>query len=485
MRIVIIDDEVGTRESIKVLGGFRDNPEVEIFESQNGFEGYKMIEDVKPDLIFLDMNMPIMDGADLLNMLDENECNAKVIVVSGYTDFRYTKAAIVKKYVVDYIQKPIDEKQIKTAIQKVAGNWNMGTAKERAPIVEKGQVFGIFIEDFAEILKKNFNNSLDLLKFFLIQQVEHQISQVELFDTGNSNYKFAFCFRCGTFLPELQVLLERILLSLEKRHGIKGYAVYEEEIEKADVKKRCTEICEYINYVNLNGKTKVYKRKNLKKPPAVHTEVKAWVTDVVSCIQHHNESGFAKNLNEMFGELLQKESFTIYELKIFMSAFLYDVGKRLNIKEVYSQEIISKKMEELYAAGNMVTIDFGKRWIGDYYEKICVMLETENNRIPEKMRQMVFYLEENYKSKITQMDMAERFYFNASTISRMFVKYMGVNFSEYLNTIRLEKAKDLLKTTERTVSDVAQEVGFESLSYFSKQFKRKYGMNPQEYKKDF
>lgn len=65
-----------------------------------------------------------------------------------------------------------------------------------------------------------------------------------------------------------------------------------------------------------------------------------------------------------------------------------------------------------------------------------------------------------------------------------FVKYLGINYIEYVNTLRLEKAKEMLGNSKMNVSEVAERTGFESLSYFSKQFKKKYGVSPQDFRKN-
>ena len=119
MKVLIIDDERSTRESIKILGGFSEENGDVVYEAVNGLEGYQKIWEVCPDIVFLDMNMPIMDGADFLNRLKENEFQGLIVVVSGYTDFRYTKAAVLKDCVVDYIQKPIDERELKSVRSKI------------------------------------------------------------------------------------------------------------------------------------------------------------------------------------------------------------------------------------------------------------------------------------------------------------------------------------------------------------------------------
>ena len=88
MKILIIDDEISSRESIKVLADFQEANGDEIYEARNGLEGFQIMERVLPDIIFLDMDMPVMDGTDLLELLDEEKFSPKIIVVSGYTDFR-------------------------------------------------------------------------------------------------------------------------------------------------------------------------------------------------------------------------------------------------------------------------------------------------------------------------------------------------------------------------------------------------------------
>lgn len=151
MRILIIDDEISTRKSIRA---FIETGNEEIFEADNGIEGYQKIMELKPNLIFLDMNMPLLDGADLLNRLDGDQFSSKIIIVSGYTDFRYTKAAIVKKYVVDYIQKPIDAVQLQEAVSKVRGEEisirnPFGEGQER--LIQSNMTFGVFVENYPEI----------------------------------------------------------------------------------------------------------------------------------------------------------------------------------------------------------------------------------------------------------------------------------------------------------------------------------------------
>ncbi|MBS1335575.1 MAG: helix-turn-helix transcriptional regulator [Blautia sp.] len=145
---------------------------------------------------------------------------------------------------------------------------------------------------------------------------------------------------------------------------------------------------------------------------------------------------------------------------------------------------VSEKMEELYSGKLMFTKKFAQRWIKEFMEEIWEISGAEAVEIPDKLREVLYYIQKNYNKKISLSEVSDQFYFNASTVSRMFVKYLGINYIEYVNTLRLEKAKEMLGNSKMNVSEVAERTGFESLSYFSKQFKKKYGVSPQDFRKN-
>lgn len=117
MRLLIIDDERSARETAKMLVDFEAVGFNEVFEAGNGEEALEVINKYKPDLIITDMKMPGLDGIGLLDVLNEREERFKVIVISGYSDFEYTKIAIKSK-VVDYLLKPIKQEELSGAVKK-------------------------------------------------------------------------------------------------------------------------------------------------------------------------------------------------------------------------------------------------------------------------------------------------------------------------------------------------------------------------------
>lgn len=95
---------------------------------------------------------------------------------------------------------------------------------------------------------------------------------------------------------------------------------------------------------------------------------------------------------------------------------------------------------------------------------------------------LIDYMEQHMADKITLEKLARLIHFNKSYLIEQFKEAMGVPPMKYLNEMRMEKAKELLITTEKSITDVATETGFQSIHYFSRTFKKKENMTPHDYR---
>ncbi|MEG1742236.1 MAG: helix-turn-helix transcriptional regulator, partial [Acetivibrio sp.] len=89
----------------------------------------------------------------------------------------------------------------------------------------------------------------------------------------------------------------------------------------------------------------------------------------------------------------------------------------------------------------------------------------------------------NYNKKINLTWVAQKIHVNASYLSTLFKKEMGISFTNYLCQLRLEHSEELLRDTNLSVTDIALCVGFEGQSYFTKMFKVRNGITPGQYRK--
>lgn len=117
IRVVLIDDEAWTRDTIKRMGKWRELGCRIAGEASDGLSGLECIRQLDPQLIITDMKMPGLDGARMLRKLQEQELRAKVIIVSGYSDYSYTRQALTS-HAVDYLLKPIQEEEFNQILEK-------------------------------------------------------------------------------------------------------------------------------------------------------------------------------------------------------------------------------------------------------------------------------------------------------------------------------------------------------------------------------
>ena len=143
-RTLIIDDERLAREELKSL--LKIYHEIEIIdEARNGNEGIQKIKEHKPDLIFLDVNMPEMNGFEMIKQLEEIP---RVIFITAYDEYAL-KAFEVNA--LDYILKPVDPERLRESILKLTSNDDDYISAQSVQAIRKDRVLGIadrvFIKD--------------------------------------------------------------------------------------------------------------------------------------------------------------------------------------------------------------------------------------------------------------------------------------------------------------------------------------------------
>lgn len=108
---------------------------------------------------------------------------------------------------------------------------------------------------------------------------------------------------------------------------------------------------------------------------------------------------------------------------------------------------------------------------------------VRNHKKLDKLSMITSYIRDNYTKELSLEMLAEVFGYSPSYLSRMFQKYAKTKYKTYLQSVRLEYAFQEFVNTDHTVAEIAMNHGFPNSKAFSKEFKRKYGILPSEYKK--
>lgn len=139
-RICVIEDETIIRHGIIAsIDWQKHNCEV-VGEAGNGQEGIKIIEKTKPDIIILDINMPIMDGLEMISKLPPNIYS--FIIISGHSEFSYAKKAI-KYNVSEYLLKPLDHTLFESALSRAINDLEMKRVYSERKKTEEDEIFKI------------------------------------------------------------------------------------------------------------------------------------------------------------------------------------------------------------------------------------------------------------------------------------------------------------------------------------------------------
>jgi two-component system LytT family response regulator len=133
MRVLIVDDEVLARAVLREL--LAAHPQVEIVgEAGNGFEAVKLAEELAPDLLFLDIQMPKLSGFEVLELVGEKTA---VVFVTAYDEFALKAFEV---HAVDYLLKPVEPARLAEAIERAAARLALAQALPAGPALRPSAV---------------------------------------------------------------------------------------------------------------------------------------------------------------------------------------------------------------------------------------------------------------------------------------------------------------------------------------------------------
>jgi two-component system, response regulator YesN len=113
---------------------------------------------------------------------------------------------------------------------------------------------------------------------------------------------------------------------------------------------------------------------------------------------------------------------------------------------------------------------------------VDVSAQNPSNRIP--IREALDYINNNLKNDLTQKEVADHVHLNPSYLSVLFKEHVKLTFSEYVTRRRIQRAKELLMSTNLPIVDIAEESGYKTAKYFIKIFKEIEGETPSAYRKN-
>lgn len=118
-----------------------------------------------------------------------------------------------------------------------------------------------------------------------------------------------------------------------------------------------------------------------------------------------------------------------------------------------------------------------------FFERESQMIHPEDGAQQTTLNRLIVYISENYYKKISVKELSDYVHYSSSYIIKLFKEKKGITITEYLVSLRIDKAKELLEYTSKSIQEISRELGYKSPYYFSNQFKKLTGKSPRSYRK--
>lgn len=532
LKVFLVEDESVIRE------GFRDKIPWEQYgfqlvgEAGDGEMALPMIRKLKPDLLITDIKMPFMDGLSLSEIVKEEFPKIKIIIISGYDDFEYARQAI-KAGVDQYLLKPITRTTLRGVLLEMKEKIEQGMEQKdyQAQYQDEVQEFEQFSlrRFFEKILEGKLSvkeiyeeaaaqslqltaSCYNLLLFSIYEKAEVSSresrerlirKQEEVFHyfLRHPQYiLFRFNVSCYGVLikseqSQMEELTENSLAHLKKvcapeEDHLEWYVAVGTEVERLSMLPQCyKDANHYFAYRFIKPGLHVLSETTLSDCLAGQGEKNIGTVDFMQMdpeiIRDFLSRGEDKEIHDFVESYLYNiqnalksrmfRSYVILNIRFAVVAFLESIGADQ-----------AEYLEEIEHAVQMIRSEDSE--IFEYFAGILETAMGIRDRINscqggKMLKKALDYIDDHYDCDTLSLNLvAENIGMSASYLSAIFSQNMQKTFVEYVTEKRIEKAKKLLKQTDKNSGEIAKEVGYKDSHYFSFVFKKLQGCSPREYR---
>lgn len=526
-KVLFADDEYWTREKLRRIISW-EKYSLEFLEpASDGEEVLERIQTEHPDILITDINIPYLNGVDLLRKIKELQPELITFVISGYDDFEYVKNAFLEG-AINYLVKPVNTIDLVNALSKALEILAERQEKEETEKKQKLDLIraASFIQDreYSQLLdtrvsSRNMgiarNSHINFAGACLILIKIHNLQefmQIYGYDINLLSFSikkrlqeicgqekviiFNHVYRSNEFLIVLQkedAFVHRLCMKII--HDFASATNSPVTVIVSEHRYSTESICEaYIQDISCMM-LRTYGKKSLfldagNGRDGENREIESRITEThIKEIHNHIKSGNLLGMKKLLFDKIkllecEKEQWTYLEVRQTVLRFINILVEETLRKSKGSQLPDRQELLEM-ADKAMESMDV---------QMVCeILMEVielcmgsgkveATESIKECIHQAAAYVEAHFQDNISLSSLAEQFHVESSYFSRMFRKETGENLMVFLCRKRMEKAIEYMKTTERNLTEIAFMVGYDDYTYFNKVFKKMTGLSPREYR---
>lgn len=527
--VILVDDEEEVRQAIINKLDWEAIGFQVIGAADNGEDALELAERLRPDVVMTDIKMPFMDGLTLSNKLKQISKDIKIIVFSGFDEFEYAQEAI-KLEVEEYILKPINAAKLKAVFARIKVKLDNEINRKRD----------------IEQLRKYYLESLPVMKEqFLIGLLEGRLSKQRLVELMNSyelnlNYPYymtgivnidksskknadiletegfitvslkqivdenlSSCCEFYSCIYLESVVVIALLTDLKQSNDFihtmdqickSAFRILENNTS-AGIGFICSDLMElsrsYQSAQNAIDYRILFEPNQVIYIQDVEAQVNdgnIWDSSYTENILREIKLGEVEHLEKAIQELIgyikkTAISFQLFQISLMeMVTEIYKLGRtyQIDMDKVFGMDFNFN--DKIYQFKSSEAL---KQWLIDICMKVRGSIRRERiDSAKLLIEKAVEYIDQHYQNSDLSVDtLCNYLNVSATYFSTLFKREMGMSFVNYLTKVRLDKALQLLNTTDEKTYNISTMVGYMEPNYFSYVFKKQYGVSPSNYRK--
>lgn len=508
VKIVVIEDENSIRNGlVRMLPKLKDTYEVAGCAS-DGKEGLEVVSRTRPDLVIMDIQMPRMNGLEMLEILREKHVDCRIIVLTAYSDFTYAKKAIdlgIENYLLKPIKIPELQRTLEMIERSLMQEWEQEKLQERLLSLE--QIFrGCMLAELPvegalnQITREKY--SLDIREPLVVfgiwldegyQSEAASIQQLMEECTGRTDDYRSVVLVSSKYQAVMTVLYQmRDKEKVKERYGKSVLPVVSRNLKDMPV----------FTWVECDG---------LEQLPAALTdmlELRKWNLSypegTMLSSQLVKETRFLPLKYPISLEVELRQAAALRQDRAVVKVMqrfvqycreephepweIHEAIMRFAIYIISILKSIGAAQEVGFAQSLIARMTQSQRWkeIENILQEFAQALSRSNGDTPSLsplVKQAQHMIKEYYSQGITLEEIARKLHVSEEYLSAQFKKETGVPFRDTIRDVRMKRVKELLLHSSLKLNQIADMVGYSDPKYMSKVFKEETGMLPAEFRK--
>lgn len=510
LRVVLVDDEPPILQRLRTMDWKRFGVDI-VGEAENGEEALDLCARELPDIVFTDIKMPVMTGLDLLKQVSQEYPETAVVLLTSYTDFDYARQAL-QWGASDYLMKvTFNEDELAVTIER-AKKWLRSRLSQKEH--ERREARRRMSQGFRRMLKQPpeqaqrhlrellapepppeapFRFARILLQvsredeLFIDQEAQSVLHELQTKSKPESgDYWFWFPSNTGDYLvwfphrketAELTAQVKRIQSGIRARLAAGKAHMNDDAAVFAIVS---SEVEEYGRFRDVFRETFYWLDHFFYEPQGLMIDRPEPLRDLDEKSEFELRTRFRHNLTDRrgmtdylragFKEWVLQQRLRPSGIKQFLLAELQEWAARFREGAV-DREGLARRVEQSATLDGLIS------------NVIYWLEQKRDDFVRTEIRRARELVHARLGEPITLSAIAQEVNLSIDYFGRIFHEELGETFKEYVTRCRIEKAIELLQTTNLKVYAVSERVGFPSYRYFALLFRKVTGLSPSDYKR--